>query len=161
VLWIKPSELSKTKLGKLLMLLSPTQFTNSIADGVAVQKIGFRTIRPYTMNAIRTPSTPLKKMGVISRYLTCTQANTILSIVRTAAATTVSTECQWRAAGTISPTVQTSSRTPRAFQCRTPLSSDPETGKQMEDAPAPTRPRRSRRQTGQVVVGRTHLKNHC
>ena len=42
----------------------------------AVQKIGYRTIRPYTMNAMRRPSTPLKMMGVISRYLTCTQTNT-------------------------------------------------------------------------------------
>jgi hypothetical protein len=65
---------------------------------------------------MRRPSTPLKMMGVISRYLACTQTNTRLSIVRNAAATTVSAGCQWRAAGTISPTVQASSRMPRAFQ---------------------------------------------
>jgi hypothetical protein len=31
----------------------------------AGQGIGFRTIRPYVMNAMRKPSTPLKIMGVI------------------------------------------------------------------------------------------------
>src|SRR5580692_9198993 len=66
------------------------------------------------MNAMRRPSAPLKRMAVISPYLACTQMNTRLSIVRTAAATTVSAGCQWRAAGTTSPTVQTSSRMPRA-----------------------------------------------
>ncbi len=49
----------------------------------------------------------------VSPYLTCTQMNTRLSIARTVAATTVSVGCQWKAAGTISPTVQTSSRMPR------------------------------------------------
>ena len=61
------------------------------------------------MNAMSRPSTPLMMMGVISRYLACTQMNTRLSIARTVAATTVSAGCQWRAAGTISPIVQTSS----------------------------------------------------
>jgi len=31
--------------------------------------IGFRTNRPYVMNAMRRPSTPLKIKGVISRHL--------------------------------------------------------------------------------------------
>src|SRR5271170_407749 len=78
-------------------------------------KIGLRTIRPYAMNAIRRPITPLKIMGVISWYLACTPMNTRLSIAKTVAAATVSAGCQWKAAGTISPTVQTSSRMPRAI----------------------------------------------
>src|ERR1022692_2698956 len=55
-------------------------------------------MRPYAMNAMRRPSTPLKMMAVISPYLACTHTNTRLSIVRTVAATTVSAGCQWRAA---------------------------------------------------------------
>jgi hypothetical protein len=35
----------------------------------AVPKIGFRTMRPYAMNAMRRPSTKLKMMDVISPYL--------------------------------------------------------------------------------------------
>src|SRR5206468_2646355 len=58
----------------------------------------------------------LMTMGVVSRYLTCTAMNTTLSIARTAAAATVSAGCQRNAAGTISPTVQTSSTMPRATQ---------------------------------------------
>ena len=80
--------------------------------GSAGQTIGFRTIRPYAMNAMTRPSTPLKMMGVISRNLTCTPMNTRLSIARTVAATTVSAGCQRKTPGTISPTVQTSSRMP-------------------------------------------------
>ena len=68
------------------------------------------------MNAMRRPSAPLMMMDGVSLYLTCTQTNTRLSIARTVAATTVSAGCQWKAAGTISPTVQTSSRMPRAVQ---------------------------------------------
>src|ERR1700686_4670693 len=37
-----------------------------------LQKIGFRTIRPYAMNAMRRPSPTLMMMGGISRYLACT-----------------------------------------------------------------------------------------
>src|SRR6202167_2992888 len=51
----------------------------------AVQKIGFRTIRPYAMNAMRRPSKPLKMRVVISPYLAGTQTNTHHSIVRIAA----------------------------------------------------------------------------
>ena len=80
------------------------QISAFLARRPAGQKIGFRTIRPYAMNAMRRPSTPLMMMGGISRYLTCTQMNTRLSIARTVAATTVSAGCQWKAAGTISPT---------------------------------------------------------
>jgi len=87
------------------------RFQQGHYDPDPVQKIGCRNIRPYAMNAIRRPSVPLKTMGVISPYLACTQTNTRLSIDRTVAATTVSAGCQWKAAGTISPTVQTSSRT--------------------------------------------------
>jgi outer membrane protein assembly factor BamB len=87
-----------------------------VSSAVAGQEIGDRNMRPYAMNAMTRPSTLTKMMGGISRYLTCTQMNTRLSIARTAAATTVSTGCQWRAAGTISPTRQTSSMTPRAIQ---------------------------------------------
>src|ERR1700677_4551709 len=78
----------------------------------AIQKIGCRTIRPYAMNAMRRPSTPLKIMGATSRYLTCTQTNTRLSTPRTVAARIVSGGCQWNAAGTMSPTVHTSSTMP-------------------------------------------------
>jgi hypothetical protein len=77
-----------------------------------VQKIGFRTIRPYAMNAMRRPSTPLMMIGLISPYLACTQMNMRLSIARTAAATTESAGCQWKAAGTISPTVQRETGSP-------------------------------------------------
>src|SRR5215472_11912370 len=66
------------------------------------------------MNAIRRPNTALMIIGVTSRYLACTPMNTRLSTARTTAATTVSTGCQWNAAGTISPTTQTNSRMPRA-----------------------------------------------
>src|ERR1035437_6970182 len=65
---------------------------------------------------MRRPSTPLKIIGVISRYWMGTQMKTSLPIARTVAARTVSRGCQWRAAGTMSPTVQTSSRMPRAIQ---------------------------------------------
>ena len=71
--------------------------------GSAGQEIGARTIRPYAMNAMRRPSTPLMTMGGISRYLTCTQMNTRLSIARTAAATTVSVGCQWQGGGDDQP----------------------------------------------------------
>src|ERR1700733_2301058 len=82
----------------------------------AGQRIGCRTIRPYAMNAMRRPSTPLKIMGVISRYLTCTQTNTRLSTAKTVAARMVSGGCQWKASGTMSPTVHASSRMPRVIQ---------------------------------------------
>src|SRR5277367_3530698 len=68
------------------------------------------------MNAMRRPSTPLKIIGVTSRYLTCTPTNTRLSTAKTAAARIVSCGCQWNAAGTMSPTVHTSSRMPRVIQ---------------------------------------------
>src|ERR1700691_3261443 len=80
------------------------------------QKIGCKTIRPYAMNAMRRPSTPLKMMGATTRYLTCTPTNTRLSTAKTVAARIVSGGCQWNAAGTMSPTVQTSSRMHRAIQ---------------------------------------------
>src|SRR5688572_11165418 len=82
----------------------------------AGQEIGFRTSRPYAMNAMRRPSTALMKMGGTSRYWTCTQMNTRLSIAKAAAATTVIFGCQGKTLGTISPTVQTSSRMPSAIQ---------------------------------------------
>ena len=56
----------------------------------AVQEIGARTIRPYAMNAMRSPRPALMTMDVISRYLTCTPMNTRLSAAKTVAATTVS-----------------------------------------------------------------------
>jgi len=43
----------------------------------------------------------------------CTQMNTVLSIARTLAATTVSVGCQRKAAGAMSPTVRIYSITPR------------------------------------------------
>ena len=55
-------------------------------------------------------------MDVISWYLTCTAMNTRLSITRIVAASTVSAGRQRKAAGTISPTTQMSSRMPRAIQ---------------------------------------------
>src|SRR5271170_2107740 len=63
---------------------------------------------------VRRPA--VQMIGAILRYLTCTQTNTRLAIVRTVAATTVSAGRHGSAAGTISPTEQTSSRMPRAFQ---------------------------------------------
>ena len=58
------------------------------------QESGLKNIRPYVMNAMRRPSTPLKIMGVISRYLTCTATNTRLSTARIMAARIVSGGCQ-------------------------------------------------------------------
>src|SRR5258708_2229670 len=68
------------------------------------------------MNATMRPSTQLRSVGAISRYLTCTQTNTRLSTARAVAARAVSGGCQWNAAGAISPTVQTSSTMPRVIQ---------------------------------------------
>src|SRR5262249_26087049 len=85
---------------------------------LADQEIGLRTNRPYAMNAMTRPSTMHITMVGISRYLACTPMNTRLSNARIVAATTVRAGCQWRAAGTISPTTQTSSMMPRAIQTR-------------------------------------------
>ncbi len=64
-------------------------------------------------------------MGAISRYWTCTQMNTRLSVARSAAATTVSVGCQRKAGGGDQTDHadefedSESSRTPRAIQtCR-------------------------------------------
>src|SRR5690348_13647240 len=64
------------------------------------------------MNAMSKPSTPLMTMGVVSRYFTWTAMKTRLSTARTAAAATVSCGLALSAPGTMSPTAQTSSRTP-------------------------------------------------
>ena len=55
-------------------------------------------------------------VDAISPYFACTQTNTMLTIASTVAATTVSAGCQWKAAGTISPIVQLSSRMPSPVQ---------------------------------------------
>jgi len=65
---------------------------------------------------MRRPRTALMTMVMVSRYFVCTQMKTRLSSDRTAAATPVSSGCQWRAAGTISPTTQSSSMMPSAVQ---------------------------------------------
>jgi hypothetical protein len=79
------------------------------------QETGFKNIRPYARNAISRPITLFKMMGVVSRYFTCTQTNKRLSTAKIAAARTISCGCQWRAAGTMSPTAHASSRIPRTI----------------------------------------------
>ena len=69
----------------------------------AGQEIGFRTIRPYAMNAISRPSTTHMTMVAVSRYLTCTPMNTRLSTARSAAATTESFGCRRRGGGDDQP----------------------------------------------------------
>ena len=50
------------------LTLSGTRDRAKRAGKCLGQKIGLRTIRPYAMNAMRRPSTPLKRMDVISPY---------------------------------------------------------------------------------------------
>jgi len=61
---------------------------------LAVQEIGCKNIRPHATNAMTTPSAPLKMMGVVSRYFTCTPMNTRLSTARITAARIVRCGCQ-------------------------------------------------------------------